>query len=59
MLITIVAYWVIGLPVGYTLAIVRGMGAPGAWIGLIVGLCVAAVLLNARFYRVIQRLARR
>ena len=55
MLITIVAYWVIGLPVGYSLAIIQKMGAPGAWIGLIAGLCVAAILLNVRFYRVSRR----
>ncbi len=50
MLITLVAYWGLGLPVGYTLGIVRSMGPQAMWIGLIAGLTVAAVCLNSRFY---------
>lgn len=49
MFITIVAYWVVGLPAGYVLAIVAGLGVDGMWIGLILGLSTAAVLLNLRF----------
>ena len=52
MLITILAYWVIGLPLGYMVGMVLGLGAPGLWIGLIAGLTIAAVLLNVRFFRV-------
>ncbi len=51
MIITVVAYWGIGMPIGYFLAFYRGLGAPGMWIGLIAGLSAAAVLLFARFYR--------
>jgi multidrug resistance protein, MATE family len=49
MLITTVAYWTIGMPVGWWLAFRAGFGARGMWIGLIAGLSVAAVLLFVRF----------
>lgn len=51
MAITLFAYWVIGMPVGWWLAFHRGMGARGMWIGLIAGLSVAAVMLFTRFWR--------
>ena len=51
MLFTIVAYWLIGLPVGYALGISLGYGAEGMWSGLIGGLAVAAVLMIGRFQR--------
>lgn len=50
-LITIVAYWGIGLPVAMWLGLERGLGAPGLWIGLIAGLSAAALLLALRFIR--------
>jgi MATE family multidrug resistance protein len=49
MIITILAYWAIGMPVGYWLAFHRGFGAPGMWIGLVAGLTAAALLLTLRF----------
>ena len=52
MLLTVVAYWCVGLPVGYVLGLtdwlVAPMGATGFWIGLVAGLTVAAILLNIR-----------
>lgn len=48
-LIALLAYWVLGIPVGYLLGFVVGWGAGGIWIGLVVGLSVAAVLLLLRF----------
>ena len=56
MIITFVAYWGIGLPLGYTLGITRSMGPQAIWIGLIAGLTVAAICLNVRFYLVTRRL---
>lgn len=55
MFITVLAYWGLGLPMGYWLGIVRGQGAPGLWTGLIVGLSVAACLLGWRFWRLARR----
>jgi MATE family multidrug resistance protein len=48
-LITLVAYWVIGIPLGYYLGFVLGMGVNGIWYALSVGLTVSAVLLFLRF----------
>ncbi|WP_242919329.1 MATE family efflux transporter [Pontibacter liquoris] len=48
-LISLLAYWVVGLPVGYLLCFKAGFGVSGIWTGLLVGLSVAAVLLFLRF----------
>jgi len=45
-----ISYWGIGLPVSYVLAFRLGMDGPGIWLGLAVGLSVAAVLLLWRFW---------
>ncbi|ARS35097.1 MATE family efflux transporter [Pontibacter actiniarum] len=55
-LISLVAYWVIGLPVGYFLCFKAGFGVDGIWMGLLVGLSVAAVLLTLRFKMLSNRL---
>ncbi|WP_051633131.1 MATE family efflux transporter [Thermonema rossianum] len=47
---TLIAYWVVALPVAYYLGIYKQMGAWGVWIGLLVGLTLAAVFLCVRFY---------
>lgn len=51
MAITLVAYWAIGMPVGYWLAFPLHYGARGMWIGLIAGLSSAAAMLLLRFLR--------
>jgi MATE family multidrug resistance protein len=51
MVVTVVAYWLIGLPFGYWLCFHQGVGARGLWIGFIGGLTVAGALLTARFHR--------
>jgi len=48
--ITFIAYWVIGIPMGYYLGIVLGYGANGIWYGLTLGLLVSAGLLFTRFH---------
>ncbi|WP_286714754.1 MATE family efflux transporter [Acinetobacter sp. UBA2581] len=59
MWITMIAYWVIAFPVGVYLSRFRDMGAAGVWVGLIVGLSVACVLLLARLYGNNKRLSQR
>lgn len=54
-IITIVAYWVIGLPMSYVFAFVFGYGVLGVWYGLLLGLTIAAVLLFWRFNYVSKR----
>lgn len=55
MVITLFSYWVIGLPVGYVLGLTDwlrpAMGPVGFWIGLLIGLTVAAILLSIRLWR--------
>jgi len=55
MLITLVAYWLIGMPVGYWLAFHMHLGARGMWMGLAAGLTAAAGLLLLRFLKVSRR----
>ena len=54
MLIMMLSFWGICLPLGYVLTftdlLVPAMGAPGFWIGLTLGLSVAAVLLTLRLF---------
>lgn len=47
----LIAYWIIGLPLGYYLTFSLGMGARGIWIGFITGLAFSAILLFLRFRR--------
>lgn len=51
MLYSILAYWMVGMSLGWWLTFRAGFGPAGMWIGLIAGLSVAAVLLGARFWR--------
>jgi len=47
--ITFLAYWVVGLPVGYILGVKLGFGVKGVWYGLVLGLAVSSLLLFLRF----------
>jgi MATE family multidrug resistance protein len=55
MILTLFAYWGIGLPVGYALGLTDWFGTPsgpsGLWQGLIVGLSCAALMLSIRLAR--------
>lgn len=50
MVMATISYWVIGMPVSYALAFVLDTGPVGIWTGLVVGLTVACILLNWRFW---------
>lgn len=50
MIIAAISYWVIGVPSGYALGFWAGFGGVGVWLGLVVGLTLAAVLLLWRFW---------
>jgi MATE family multidrug resistance protein len=62
MLITLFAYWGIGLPVGYGLGLSDWFGEPsgpkGLWQGLVVGLTCAALMLGVRLQRSARRRVR-
>ncbi len=52
MLLSIISYWIIGFPLGYTLALTDRISPPmgpiGFWIGLLIGLSISAVLMTLR-----------
>lgn len=50
-----IAYWVVGIPVGYFFANFLKMGATGMWLGLILGLTFASVFLQTRFFKMVKR----
>ena len=56
MWITMVAYWIVAFPLGIYLARFTTTGAAGVWIGLIVGLTVACILLLTRLFMMNKRL---
>jgi MATE family multidrug resistance protein len=53
MVIAAVSYWLVGIPVSYALAFLVGLEGVGLWLGLVVGLMVAAVALMIRFWRAV------
>ena len=54
MIIMLFSFWVVGMPLGYTLAftsvLVPAMGAAGFWVGLTGGLISASVLMGWRLF---------
>ncbi len=48
--ITLIAYWVFALPLGYALGFWLGLGPNGVWIGYGSGLSLAAIALTYRFF---------
>lgn len=56
MVIAIISYWPIGMVIAFMLSQYTSLGGQGIWIGLAMGLTVAALALNLRFYRQTLRL---
>ena len=59
MIVNLIAYWIIGLPLGYLLGIVLNMGPRGLWFGLVAGLTMAAILHNSRFWILTNHIIRK
>lgn len=55
MIFAALSYWVVGMPCSYLFGFVFEMGGIGVWLGLVVGLGLASVLLSARFWGVALR----
>ncbi len=51
-----IAYWVIGLPLGYWLGFKMGYGANGIWMGLLIGLTLTAIAMAWRFHFLTKKL---
>ncbi|WP_428657207.1 MATE family efflux transporter [Runella sp.] len=52
--ITLIAYWVISLPLSYILGFTFKMDVEGVWIALSAGLTFSALFLTIRFYRLVR-----
>ncbi|MBL0329843.1 MAG: MATE family efflux transporter [Bacteroidetes bacterium] len=55
-IITLFAYWVVGLPMSYVFGFKLNLGVEGIWYGLSLGLTIAAVFLLWRFNYVSKRI---
>lgn len=54
--VTLFAFWIISIPMGYILGIKMEMGAQGIWLGLLSGLSIGAVLHFVRFKELTKRM---
>ncbi len=50
MVMAALSYWVVGIPASYVFGFIFGWQGIGVWMGLVLGLGCAAVLLMARFW---------
>jgi MATE family multidrug resistance protein len=55
-IITFLAYWVVGIPLGYFLGMNLNLGVYGIWYGLTIGLLTASILLFVRFQNKTRKL---
>ena len=51
MIVNFIGHWFLGLPVGYLLCFRFGWGVQGLWIGLSIGLIVAALVLTVVWWK--------
>ncbi|PKQ70081.1 MATE family efflux transporter [Raineya orbicola] len=49
-MITLFAYWIVGIPASFYLGKYTDLGVKGIWLGLTLGLITSAVLLTGRFF---------
>lgn len=57
-LLSLLAFWVFGLPVGYWLAVHQGWNAKGIWVGYLIALLAQAGLFMLRFFQLTGRIGR-
>ena len=50
MLLSIPAFWLVGLPLGYWLGFHAGWGGAGLWLGQSIGVAIAGIVFTYRFY---------
>ncbi|MFF8805609.1 MATE family efflux transporter [Streptomyces omiyaensis] len=49
--VTLIGYWLIGLPAAWILGTLTGLDTTGVWLGLLTGLAATALLLLRRYHR--------
>jgi MATE family multidrug resistance protein len=52
-ILSFIAFWLIGIPLGYWLAVHQGWNAKGIWIGYLVALLVQAAFFLRRFFHLV------
>ena len=57
-LVTFVAYWIIAIPLCYFLGVTKNHGPIGIWIGLMIGLWIAAIFHLLRFSYITKKIIR-
>ena len=57
MLWNLAGHWLLGLPFGYTLCFMWGVGVSGLWVGLSTGLIVVGLVLLVAWTRRVRALA--
>ncbi len=57
MIMAAFSYWVMGIPASYILGITLGYGGVGVWLGLVIGLLFATILLWWRFLRLYRAMS--
>ena len=57
MIWNLTGHWLIGLPLGYVLCFVMGLGVRGLWWGLSLGLIICGIALLAIWYQRIRTMA--
>ena len=55
-IIAFISYWIIGFPICYYLGLHTPLKSVGIWIGLLIGLCSASLLLFMRFHYLTKKL---
>ncbi|MFE3444391.1 MATE family efflux transporter [Nocardia sp. NPDC059180] len=56
--LSLIGYWLVGLPTALLLAFPAGLGAAGVWWGLTAGLAATAVLMLRRYFTLLDTAAR-
>ncbi|MCK8482501.1 MATE family efflux transporter [Aliiroseovarius sp. S2029] len=56
MIIATLSYWGVGMTMSYVLGITLGYGAPGVWVGLLLGLVCAGIFMSWRFWKSSSRI---
>ncbi|GHE87370.1 MATE family efflux transporter [Aliiroseovarius zhejiangensis] len=56
MIIATLSYWGVGMTMSYVLGITLGFGAPGVWVGLLLGLVCAGIFMSWRFWKSSSRI---
>ncbi len=57
-LVTFIAYWIIAIPLCYFLGVTKNYGPIGIWIGLMMGLWIAAIFHLLRFSYITKKIIR-